>query len=465
MLRLLAVVPLLCAVGCFNPPDPRPVTVAPADALPTDTPLDIETVCASNLDCVSLVNFPVCDVAATPHKCVECTADSRDRCTADKPVCGGADACIACATDDQCGTGGLCLATGACIAPTSILHAVSTQGSLDGATCGGIDKPCTLSTALAAVTATRNVIKLDDAGTYTPDATVLSGNFAITTTVTIYATGATLHRKNMGAILSIADTGSLTLHDGTLEQAAGDGISCSAAGSLTVDGATIKNCDNSAINATNCSVTVTHAMLTNNSQVGVNTGRFPGINISGGSITLSQSEITGTRGGGLVVASGQFVIVGNAILANGDNSGATGGVTVAVAADVTDRFEFNTVAANMGPNGAVAGVQCTGGPLAVKNNIIWDNNGASAKQVSGSCVYSYSDIGPTAVSSDNDSGVGNFNLNPNLANEMNDPHLQSGSMAIGKADQASDLSGLATLDIDSEPRKVPIDPGADQTQP
>lgn len=79
------------------------------------------------------------------------------------------------------------------------------------ASCEGPSNACTLEQALASVSATKNVIKLD-AGTYTPAAS----NFAVDANVTIDARGATLHSKVDGTLLDIRAGRTVSLLGGTL---------------------------------------------------------------------------------------------------------------------------------------------------------------------------------------------------------------------------------------------------------
>ena len=436
--------------ACNEPPD----SGAGSDA---GTGTDAPVTCTANAACSGLPDSPVCDLALTPHECVHCTAHDHDLCTGTTPACA-AHSCVACSIDTDCDTGGLCPPTGACAGPGETIHAVSNNGSMDIATCGGTATPCTLSAALAAVNATKHVIKLDDAGPYKPD----SNGFVAAADVTILAHGATLTRSDPGPILAINGAVAVTIVDGTIATAnIGDGISCNG-GTLNVTGTTITMCDESAIDATNCSVTVSRANFSSNSQRNTGIGLYPGINISGGSIALSRSVVSATKGGGMVVNNAQFIIVGNAFLANGDPASLnSGGITIATTPNADNRLDFNTVSANKSQDGVAPGVRCVVAGFVAKNNIIANNVGT--QQVDSGCKYAYSDISPTVPLANN--GGMNTDADPMLVNPTTDFHLQAASAARGLADPGANPTGVALRDIDGDVRASPADIGADQFVP
>jgi hypothetical protein len=408
--------------------------------------------CEGNNDCANTPGFPVCDLTTNGGTCVQCTANDHAVCTGLTPRCEG-HTCVGCVDDNDCGGTGVCLPTGACADSSSIIHA-KVNGS-DMAGCGDIGNECTFTEALTVVTGAKNVIKLD-AGTYDVD-----GGFDVAADVTIDARGATIDRTNGGAILTIPSGKTVTLLGGTIQGATGgngDGIQCSTA-TLSVHGTTISANEESAIDATDCTLTATGAEIRGN---GTDLGTlFPGIELSGGSLTISRSSIASNRGGGIVLNNNaKFEIVGNVFLGNGDSAGNVGGVSV----DTTvsgNRLEFNTITQNTSDMALAAGVQCkvTGG-FTAQNNIIWNNNSSIADgiQVSG-CSYAYSDIGPAITPTVNDGG-NNLNVDPPFVNAPSDLHLQSGSPIRGKANPGADLTGLASKDRDGNVRVAPATPGA-----
>jgi hypothetical protein len=407
--------------------------------------------CDNANDCTTTPGLPVCDLADNGGTCVLCTANDHAACTGMTPRCEG-HTCVACVDDNDCGGTGVCLLSGACADPSSIIHAKVTGLDLGG--CGDIGTECTLTRALTEVTGAKNVIKLDDAGPYT------AGGFAVAADVTIDARGATIARTSLGPIVTIPIGKTVTLLGGTIQGAAGsegDGIQCNTA-TLTIHGTTIQMNDESAIDATACTLTVTGAVIRNNGTPKA----IPGIKLSGGSITISRSSIISNLGGGIVVNNnGTFEIVGNVFLGNGDSFGIIGGVSVDT--PVTgNRLEFNTITQNTSDNNLAAGVQCTvTGGFTAQNNIIWNNNsalGTTGIQISG-CSYAYSNIGPAAIPAVNDGG-NNLNVDPSFVNALSDPHLQPGTPIRGTANPAANLTGLASKDIDGNLRIAPATPGA-----
>jgi hypothetical protein len=389
--------------------------------------------CKTRNDCTATPGFPVCDTADSGGTCVQCTIDDHTLCRGLTPHCEDR-ACVGCIDDSDCGDPGVgvCLPTGGCANPSSIIHA-----SANGSTvpeCGAAGNACTLDMALTIATSTKNVIKLDDAGPY------ISGtNYVVDTDpaidLTIDARGAILHRNSIGsAILTINSGKAVTILGGTIEGATGsggDGIQCNSNATLAVHG----------------------TIITMNEGTGINA---PG----GCTLTLSRSRIVSNRDGGVIVTNSKFVIVGNMFLGNGDPDSPNAAVTISTAADATNLLEFNTIANNATTAGIVtAGVDCKAGAgFTASHNIIWNNiigsTASTAPQVANNCMHVYSAIGPMAVI-----GTGNSNDDPLLTT---DGHLGAGSPALQKVELGADLSGLASRDIDGDPRVAPADIGADQ---
>jgi hypothetical protein len=425
--------------------------------------------CTTNTDCTSTPNFPVCDTTDNDGTCVLCTANDHALCTGMTPRCDN-HACVACVDDNDCGDPGVgvCLPNGSCADPSSIIHAVSMNGSTAN-TCGGIGigNACTLDTALTLPkSSTKNIIKLDDAGPYVSTMNNFVVNTDATIEFTIDARGATLHKNADGAILTIssnnASNKAVTILGGTIEGATGgggggDGIRCTANATLSVYGTTIRTNEESAIDAATCTLTVEGADIHDNSQK-VGTAVYPGIQSSDGSVTISRSSIASNRGGGIVVNNnGTFTIVGNVFVSNGDNGANVSGVSINTTAS-GNRLEFNTITQNK--SNMAAGVQCSASNFTAQNNIIWNNNSAlsvNAIQVSSGCQYAYSDIGPFLTPIVNDH---NMTIDPSFVNGMTNLHLEPGTGIRGKADPGADLTGIASKDMDGKLRVQPADLGA-----
>lgn len=414
--------------------------------------------CKQNSDCTD-PNLPACDTDT--KTCAQCFGSVHDRCTGMTPRCE-VNACAACVDDGDCGAAGVCLASGACADAASVIHAA--PGGSTAAGCGDAATPCALEQALAGVTTSKNVVKLDP-GTYTP----ATSNFAVDANATIDLRGATLHAKVDGTLLEIRSGRTVSLLGGTVEGATnGDGIVCNNAAALTVSDTTVRMIDRSAINAlSGCNLTVVHASITATS---LKAGAFiPAILANGDSVTVARSSLVANRGGGLAVNSGTFVIISNAFLGNGsfnaaDGSGSpTGGIAISTTVNATNRLAFNTVTRNLIQSGIKSGgVDCNAGTGVLgAYNIVWNNNPVPATtQVSGGCKHMYSDVGPTVLAPGNDAG-NTLNLDPQLVNDQSDPHLKSASPVRGYTSSA-DLSGYAARDIDGDLRTLPADLGADQ---
>jgi len=372
------------------------------------------------------------------------------------------DSCVACMADNNCGVGGLCLPNGACARSDNIIHA--STGGMDVPGCGQTGSACTLERALIEVTATRNVIKLDDhdPAIYIP----ATNNFVVNVNVTIDARDAILHKKDNGPILTISAGKIAAIFGGMIEGATGtggDGIQCASNATLTVDGTTFQANAESGIDASSCTLMVSNANIHDNSKASAGT-LFAGIEVSQGSITISQSKIVSNKGGGITVNNnGKFAIVGNMFLSNGDPTVAAGGVSLTTATP-GNRLEFNTFAENKSITaiGVGSGIQCLVTGFTAKNNIVWNNNGSSGVQVGGNCQHAYSDIGPMAVPGGPTGldGGNNSSSDPMFVNPTMDLHVKSGSPVQGRASSTADLTGIASKDIDGHPRVAPADLGA-----
>jgi len=460
MLRLaLVVVPLIAFAGCQKENPAYCMDNPGKQGCPPDAPSGGP--CMSNPDCTNTPGFPVCDAMDNGGTCVLCTANDHALCTGTTPVCDN-HSCVACTRNDDCGTGGLCLPSGACASSDNIIHAVSTAAGMDVPGCGNPGTECKLERALTEVTASKNVIKLDDAGPYTPD----TNNFVVNVNVTIDARGAVLHHKaDNSPVLMINSDKSVTLFGGTIELAHGtngDGIQCAANATLTVDTTTLQFNDESGIDASSCTLTVTNANIHDNSKA-VGTTFFAGIEALKGTLTISRSKLVSNKGGGITVTNGTFVVVGNMFLSNGDPMANAGGVSF-TNSPPGNRLEFNTFANNKSTTGIAPGIQCLVAGFKAQNNIVWSNTGnnPTGVQVGGTCVQSYSDIGPPAIPSilGIDDGT-NISSNPMLIDPTMDLHVKAGSPVQGKAHATpADLMGIASQDIEGHPRVVPADLGA-----
>jgi hypothetical protein len=430
--------------------------------------------CSGSGDCKD-PSFGVCDTAKAGGTCVQCTATDHKACVNQTPRCDS-DACVACVDDNDCGgLAGVCLPSGACAASTSIIHAISAGGS-ETTSCGGtgIGNACTLDKALTIAAAGKNVIKLDDVGPYVSSMMNFVVNTDIAVDLVVDARGATLNHHDDGPIITIANNKGLTILGGTINGAhggGGDGIRCNSNAKLTIYDTTITASEESAIDASSCTLAITHATIASNSKS--TSALFAGIEVSNGSLTISRSQIISNKGGGITFGNnGNFTIVGNVFLSNGDSTMSNIGGLSVTTTTTGNRIEFNTFTDNKSKASLGAGIICSapaepGAPapatdLTVQNNIVWNNNGATGLQVGGTCLHAFSDIGtvpvpggPTGI----DGGM-NFSTNPMFLGAA-DLQVNTASPVRGKANPKADLNGIAAKDVKGAARVLRAGAGAD----
>ena len=416
-------------------------------------PCALEGGCGANTDCTS-PGAGVCDVTGT-KQCVQCTATDHTACTGNAPVCGVDNACRACATHAECDSNACSFATGSCAAETDVAY-VSSTGT-DNSTC---DKstPC-VSMAAALMTA-RHYVKIH--GTIDGAVVVDKGR-----TVTFLADpGAMLTRGNGGDVLTVRDTGtSLTIYDLAISGAPASSVGLSLAGgvpALSLIRVTVSNNAGGGI-ASAGSLTIDHSMITNNGSK--NGSSRPGISITGGSLSLAQSLVSGNQAGGVQVGdpTAKFAIVSNKFVGNGsgDPMGSlTGAVNIEANFDSANLLEFNTFYKNLSTDGIGAAIRCDPATFTARANIMFNNGATSSpNQTSGTCAHVYSITNPGTVPT----GTGNQASDPLFVNAPGDNlHLQAGSPAIGAANALAPLTGLSTRDFDDHPRTSPVNLGAYQ---
>jgi hypothetical protein len=466
----LVVVSLVIFTGCNKTnPDYCPNGLTADGSACIDAPPGTGDHCTNEDGCTSDPTRPICDKTLNGGTCVQCTMADQKACTGMMPHCAlDTGTCVGCVDDSDCGGTGVCLPSGGCADPNTIVHAISTGGSMDTTTCGGMGagNACDLNTALSIARAGKNVIKLDDPGPYKSMMNSFDVNTDTVIGLILDARNATLHNNNANTpVFVVHGMKGMTLLGGIIESAqgvSGAGIQCDDKGTLTIYETLIRMNGGSGIAATGCALTATRAIIRDNSKA-PGTASFAGIDATKGSTIISQSQLISNRGGGITISgnTGTFVVVGNIFLNNGDN-GINGSFVGGLSASTQvsgNRLDFNTFVGNKTTNTVVPGVQCmvTGDGLAAKYNIVWGNdNGTGGMQISGNCTYTYSDIGPAAAVV---SGTGNIKDDPLLTN---DGHLGTNSPALKKADMNADILGIAAKDIDGHPRIPPADLGAYQ---
>jgi hypothetical protein len=350
--------------------------------------------CATNDQCSAPTS--VCDIAALT--CVQCIAPNQTAaCTGTTPACGGDQTCHACSTHADCSSGA-CLPDGSCGSDANVAYV--DPGGTDNASCTK-QTPCTkVAKALAT---SRAFIKFHG----TTDEAVTISNRDVTLLADV---GAKLTRGTAGVILTIDGTSNVTIY------------------SLTISGG---------LGSTGIGV----SMPAGNSST----------------LTMKRAIVEGNGGGGLSITGGRFDITNTLIVKNGAATSGLGGVFVSQANSGLRVFEFNTVAQNTATAGITAGVLCAAiaSPIAFKSSIVFAN-GAGMQVEGNNCSWSYSDIGPTAVT-----GNGNVNGDPAFANPaLSNFHLTSGSPAKDIADPSATLP--TDMDGDVRPQGAGRDMGADE---
>lgn len=409
--------------------------------------------CRSDTDCAT-PGANVCDVMGT-KQCVQCTATDRAACTGNAPVCGTDNACRGCAAHAECDSDACSFVNGSCAAATDVAY-VSSTGT-DNPAC---DKsaPCT-SIASALMTA-RHYVKIH--GTIDGAVVVDKGR-----TLTFLADpGAMLTRGTGGDVLTVRDTGtSLTIYDLSISGATASSVGISLAGgvpTLSLMRVTVSNNAGGGI-ASAGSLTIDHSMIINN---GSNNGSSrPGISITGGSLSLAQSLVSGNHAGGVQVGdpTAKFAIVSNKFVGNGagDPMGSlTGAVNIEANFDSANLLEFNTFYKNLSTDGIGAAIRCDPATFTARANIMFNNGATSSpNQTSGTCAHIYSITNPGTVPT----GTSNQGSDPLFVNAAGDNfHLQAGSPAIGAANALAPFTGLSARDFDDHPRVTPINLGAYQ---
>lgn len=388
-----------CAVGCGNTSNPYYCKGRNPDNNCTEP-----IVCTDNSLCAAPTG--VCNTQTMT--CVQCTQAASSACTGTSPACGADNACHACTAHSDC-TSRLCLPDGSCAAADSVAYVSVPPDGTANQTCS-LASPCT--SAAAGLATGRPYLKFHGV---IDEPVVVSGGRS----VTFYGDpGAGLTRSmGNGAIVTIQD-------DRT---------------SLSVYDLSISNAPNST------------------SGIGCLIPAGAGAPL----LSLTRSRITNNPGGGVSISNGTFVIVGNVFFNNGGLMSSIGGISITTAASSVNRLDFNSFSLNTSQDGVAPGIQCIVGAFTAKNNIMSDNRTPTlgANQFGGSCMHAYTIARPGTLPP----GTGNGISDPLFVDPAKgDLHLQANSPARHAADPASDLTGIASHDIDGNARVAPADIGAYQ---
>jgi hypothetical protein len=405
-------------------------------------------ICKDNSPCAAPTG--VCDT--NMMACVQCTPAMASACTGTSPICGTDDSCHGCAAHSDCSASNVCLPDGSCAQPDSVAYVAAAPSGTDNPMCS-LTTPCTR--VAAALATGRPYVKFHGV---IDEAVLVNGGRSVTF---LGDPGAELTRSvGSGAIVTVQDDRtSLSIYDLSISNApnSASGIGCliptgAGAPTLSLTRVSIMNNPGGGISSSLGAVTVAQ------STIGGNQGA--GISNSGGSLAVAQSTISGNQGGGISSSNGTFIIVGNVFFSNGGPTSSVGGVSITTATSSMNRLEFNSF--NQNQTGAPIGqaIQCFVTSFTAKNNIMSDNGTLTQMdQVGGSCSHVYSIGRPGTLLT----GTGNSSSNPLFVDPTKgNLHLQSTSPARRAADPGSDLTGIASHDIDENVRVTPADIGAYQ---
>jgi hypothetical protein len=418
MIRLGLVLALLaCACSKTNP---NYCANAPQHNCSNDAPgIDSPKGCQSAADCAGTAD-PVCDLLK--HQCVQCNASDTSECTGMTPVCDVmGETCRKCQTHADCGTStmpGACLPDGSCGTDSNVAW-ISPDGT-DAATCTRAAPCVTITHALAQA---KPFIKVSMGSTST-----ISDNATIGQNVTILADpGAKLTSAGMPAI-TVTGTSTVAIHDLRI---LGSPIGVTVAA------------------GNNPTLSLEHVILDGNSQ--------QGINVAGGTLTMSRCMVSANTQGGAVVAA-TFDITNSVFVANGSATSPTGGLTL-TPSSASSVFRFNTVSDNASSAVSVGsrGVNCVV-PMAMTSDIITGN------QSSTNCSFDYSLFDTGTATAHNKIGAPGFrNTNPGDPSAADYYRIGSTSPAVDSADPAATLA----VDIDDHPRPqgATYDIGASEYMP
>lgn len=285
----------------------------------SDAAVDGPPQCNNNSDCSG--DASVCDLSVT-RMCVHCTATEHSACTGATPACSNAHVCTGCSSHAECASNA-CLPDGSCGDDLTVAYVDPTSS---GTACTSAI-PC--KKASQALATNRPYVKFQ--GTTDEAVTIDNGRV-----VTLLADpGAKLTRTTGGALLEVNSASHVTIYDLELSGESGS------------NGPGISIPPNS-----NSTIALIRAAVHGNT-----TG--PGIAAFGsGSITLTESEVTGNSGGGILSAGTGAVSCARCDISNNGADGITSsaGGTVSV---TQSKVHGNGGVGIVGPGGVVTVTQST----------------------------------------------------------------------------------------------------------
>lgn len=381
-------------------------------------------------------NGDICDQGV----CVQCTAMDVSRCTGNTPICSTAEKkCQPCSSHDQCTGGenssGVCTPLGSCAMVAEVAY-VDSAGT-DNADCS-LSRPCTKVSSALGTNRAYVIFK----GT-TAENVILDAN----TNLSFLAfPGAKLRGVAGLPVVELRNASKLTVMDLEIAEGLGSnghGVSLSGSGnSLVLRRARLVKNGGAGVNAPSGNVEIFQSSILQNTGIGVTT--------ENATVKIMQSSFLDNQDGGLAIRSSTFEVTNNIFARNGRLISTRGGVVFDSISMTGSKFEFNTVTQNQGATNIFSGVQCSGiaVPLPMSNSIIYGNtqNGNNEPdQVGGSasCTWTYSLVGPKALTD----GNGLISADPQFQ-AADDFNLKPSSPALNAADPAATLK----VDFHGKPR-------------
>jgi hypothetical protein len=451
-LRCSMLIAGLCVVGCREQNDNFCASAPHTNCMNLfDAPIEH---CMNDQQCAP----NICDLSGS-KTCVQCTNSRPEACTATTPVCGTDNTCRGCTSHAECSSN-VCLADGSCAMESSVAY-VAPAPTGGGNACSKLT-PC--GTLQVAIQTNRPYVKIA-AGLFKDSQTTTIDS----KTVTILAdVGAKLDRDGDGPILMIQSSGAagadVQIFDleitGATGAPGGDGIRLTANGgipALRLTRVTIDKNQGIGVTSAGGSLTVLQSSFSGNDG--------GAITATNGSLSVSRSTFSTNQGGGISEMNGTFVVVGNVFYNNGANGSSIGGIAITTASNPVNRLEFNSFNLNSTQLGLGPAIQCAAGTFVAKNNIMSDNRTPAAQpdQFTGPCMHAFSIMRPGTVPT---VPAGNSGSDPLFLNPaMGDLHIPPASPARHAADPNSDLTGIASHDVDGVARVSPADIGAYEVNP
>jgi len=297
--------------------------------------------CTQSAMCAGNPNGTVCDTLS--QTCVQCIVGiDVSGCAGGTPQCGDDNLCHGCIFDAHCSASNVCLPNGMCADETAVLYA-SVTGA--GTACSQT-APCTFANALAAVTATKRIIKmLPNVMPYSePPVTISTAQ-----PVQVLAASAIFEPAGSGDAITV-NAPNVEIVGLTVRNATGDGIACTATSTLSLR----------------------QMKVTDNGGYGVSS--------NGCTVTIERSRFSRNPAGGMVLTAGKLEIRNNIIDRNGNSALDQGNITIQ---NASGRFVFNTIANNLSKGGGsrIGGIDCSpasGLTMQVARNILADNGAGAA---------------------------------------------------------------------------------------